>query len=307
MPIRHSRSPRTKKTKTVDTLEAKGCLIIIGGREDKTSEVRKILSKVAAVTKRGRMVIATPATEHPDEVFREYRAVFKDMGIRQVDHLHLETTEDARRTENLKLVDKAETVFFSGGDQLKITTKIGGSPLLESLTNLFMRGGTIAGTSAGAAMMGETMLLGGHNMDIAESHKVGNWMMAPGLGLVHDVIIDQHFGQRGRIGRLLGAVAFNPRVLGVGIDEDTCILVSGRSLQVLGSNAVYIIDGHDVTYTNIAESAAERTMSLHDVKVHILSDGEHFDLVKRRPRIRDEVAERVRSRLRATERTLAHH
>jgi cyanophycinase len=301
------RPSRSRKVKQVDTLESKGCLVIIGGREDKTSAEKKILSKVAAITRPGRLVIATPATEHPSEVFKEYSDIFKRMGVKKVDHLFLETTEDARRRENLEIVNKARTVFFTGGDQLKITTKIGGSPLLECLTKLFMRGGNIAGTSAGAAMMGETMLLGGNNMETAESHKVGNWMMAPGLGLVHDVIIDQHFGQRGRIGRLLGAVAFNPRVLGVGIDEDTCIIVSGKSLQVIGNNAVYVIDGHDVTYTNIAESAADRTMSLHDVKVHILSDGEHFDLVERRPGLRDDRAEEVRHRISEAERTIRHH
>lgn len=284
---------RQRRTATPRKKYSGGTLVIIGGREDKSSGEKRILAEVARLTGPGELVVASAATGLPGEVYQEYAEVFKALGVKSTSHLHIETGEEARRPESLEMIERASTVFFTGGDQLRITTKIGGSPLVGALTRLYERGGTIAGTSAGAAVMGETMLLGGNSMDTTESHKVGNWMMAPGLGFVKDIIIDQHFGQRARIGRLLGAVALNPRVLGIGIDEDTSIMVRGRKLQVMGSNAVYIIDGHDVTYTNIAESAAERTMSLHDVKVHILSDGEFFDLNDRRPRFREEVAERI--------------
>jgi cyanophycinase len=142
------------------------------------------------------------------------------------------------------------------------------------------RGGVVAGTSAGASVMSETMLVKGTSQ---ESHRIGDLHMAPGLGLVRDVIIDQHFAERGRIGRLLGAVAQNPRVLGIGIDEDTAILLEGTRFSVLGAGAVYIVDGAEVTHSNIAEASPERTLSMHDVRLHVLSSGDHFDLSRRRP------------------------
>jgi len=107
--------------------------------------------------------------------------------------------------------------------------------------------------------------------------------MAPGLGLVRDVIIDQHFAERGRIGRLLGAVAQSPRVLGVGIDEDTAVLLTGREFEVLGSGAVYVVDGEGVTASNIAEGRAECALSMFDVRLHVLAAGDRFDLKNRRP------------------------
>jgi cyanophycinase len=107
--------------------------------------------------------------------------------------------------------------------------------------------------------------------------------MSPGMGLIRDVIIDQHFAERGRMGRLLGAVAHNPRVLGLGIDEDTAVMVEGDTFRVIGSGGVYVVDGTDVTYCNLAEARAECALSMHDVRVHVLSDGDGFDLKARKP------------------------
>jgi cyanophycinase len=115
------------------------------------------------------------------------------------------------------------------------------------------------------------------------SHRIGDLHMAPGLGLMPHIIIDQHFAERGRIGRLLGAVAQNPRVLGVGVDEDTAILVTGATFRVLGSGAVTVVDGSGVTHSNIAEARPERTLSMHDVRLHVLATGDGFDLALRRP------------------------
>ena len=115
------------------------------------------------------------------------------------------------------------------------------------------------------------------------SHRFGDLHMAPGLGLMPHIIIDQHFAERGRIGRLLGAVAHNPRVLGVGVDEDTAILVTGDRFRVLGSGAVTVVDGSGVTHCNIAEARPESTLSMHDVRLHVLATGDGFDLATRRP------------------------
>jgi cyanophycinase len=129
-------------------------------------------------------------------------------------------------------------------------------------------------------MMSETMLVKGTS---GESYKIGDLNMAPGLGLVRDVIIDQHFAERGRFGRLFGAVAHNPRELGIGIDEDTALVLQDGRFEVIGNGCVYIVDGAGVTYSNIAEARPERPLSMYDIRLHVLSSGDTFDLAKRRP------------------------
>jgi cyanophycinase len=166
---------------------------------------------------------------------------------------------------------------------MKITSQIGDTLIFRRLKEIYEEGGLIAGTSAGAAVMSETMLVTGGDED---SHVIGGSLrMAPGLGLIGDVIIDQHFMERGRLGRLLGAVAQNPKNLGIGIDEQTAIVVErGNGFYVLGSGAVYVIDGSEVTYSNIAEEDLNKTLSIYNVRMHMLSQGDRFDLIARRPR-----------------------
>jgi len=129
-------------------------------------------------------------------------------------------------------------------------------------------------------MMSETMLVKGTS---GESHKIGDLHMAPGLGFVRDVIIDQHFAERGRFGRLFGAVAHNPRELGIGIDEDTALVLQGDRFEVIGNGCVYVVDGAGVTHSNIAEARPDRALSMYDVRLHVLSSGDAFDIVRRRP------------------------
>ncbi|WII70735.1 cyanophycinase [Bdellovibrio sp. 22V] len=272
--VNHKRS-RVKAKRTKVTHKG-GTLIIIGGREDKTGEMR-ILKEVASRTDGGKMVIVTAASEVAEEVWNDYYNIFRKLGVKQIEHFYVNQPEDTLDKEHL--FRGATTVFFTGGDQLKVTTKLGGTLVIDWMVEIFKNGGTLAGTSAGASIMGEVMLVGGEN---TESHKVGNWMMAPGLRFVENMIIDQHFAQRGRIGRLLGAVALNPGILGIGIDEGTAIIVEKDHFEIIGENAVYVIDGRGVTYTNISEASAEKTMSMHDIRLHVLADTEVFDLKLRR-------------------------
>jgi cyanophycinase len=264
-----------KKSKAVKTKKVrKGTLIVIGGREDKFGE-KKILKEIAQHVKRSKLVLASVASDLPNEVWHEYRQIFHELGVKNIEHLTINSHQEALSREKVAVLDKAKCVFFTGGDQVKITSKIGGTPLINKINEIYKKGGVIAGTSAGAAIMGKIMLIGGEN---GESHKVGNWMMAPGLGFVDNIIVDQHFAQRGRIGRLLGAVALNPGVIGVGIDEDTSIIIKDGSFKVLGTNAVYVIDGRYVTATNVSEAEADNTMSMHDIRLHILAAGQGFNL-----------------------------
>lgn len=259
--------------------DRRGALIIIGGHEDKHGD-RAILREVARRLDGGKLVVATIASHQPEGYFEEYRRAFGDLGVGELVELYVEERSETEDEKKLRLFDDAAGVFFSGGDQLRITSQIGDTGIEERVRRLHQRGGVIAGTSAGASMMSETMLVRGTS---AATHRIGDLHMAPGLGLLHDVIIDQHFAERGRFGRLLGAVAHNPRVLGLGIDEDTAIIVEDDRFSVIGSGAVYAIDASHATHSNIAEAEPERTLSLHDVRLHVLSAGDIFELKQRRP------------------------
>jgi cyanophycinase len=258
-----------------------GELIIIGGHEDKSSGQRKeILQLVAQRANGGSLLVATLASSEAVEQWETYRKTFHDLGVKKLQHLDLETREQSDDDSRAELLRQARVVFFTGGDQLRITSSFGGSRLCELLRDRHRNGLIIAGTSAGASVMSETMLVSGPSDD---SHRVGDTLrMAPGLGLTRDLIIDQHFSERGRLSRLLGAVAQNPRLLGVGIDENTAILSrEGAGFEVIGDGAVYVINGQAITYTNLSETKTDDTISVHNVKLDVLSRGDRFDLKKR--------------------------
>jgi cyanophycinase len=262
--------------------QKKGTLIIIGGAEKQGD--KEILQAVAKRAGSGRLVVATVATEEPEEMFQEYREIFRELGVKDLAHLDVQKREDALSEDRVRVLEKAKVIFFTGGDQLRITSQLGDSQVYRRVQEIYLHGGTVAGTSAGASVMSETMLVSGHG---DQSHRLENAvMMAPGFGLIKDMVIDQHFAERGRLGRLLGAVAQNPRQLGVGIDENTAILVEGQdAFEVLGEGAVYVLDGSGITYSNLVENERERneTLSIYDVKLHVLSRENRFDLHERRP------------------------
>ncbi len=259
--------------------QTEGPLIIIGGHEDKEGD-KVILKAVAERLGGGRLVIATIASHAPEGYFESYQKAFGALGVTDLVELYVEDRGETHDDGKLALLDGAAGVFFSGGDQLRISSQIGDTPIEARIREIWRGGGVLAGTSAGASVMSDTMMVRGAS---AETHRIGDLRMAPGLGLVRDVIIDQHFAERGRIGRLLGAVAQSPRVLGVGIDEDTAIILEGDDFKVIGSGAVYVVDAEGVTASNIAEAGIERTLSMFDVRLHVLASGDGLNLVSRRP------------------------
>lgn len=260
----------------------KGTLIIIGGHEDKAGD-RNILKEVARRARQdsGRIVMITVASQEPDELAKDYQNVFGELGVKQIDMLDIRTRDQAYDEANIEKILGARVVFFTGGDQLRITSQIGDSDVFKCLRELYFDGGTIVGTSAGAAAMPETMLIGGAS---DKSNRVSALSMAPGLGFVHNVVIDSHFAERGRMGRLLGAVVQNPRNLGIGIDEDTAIVLERDDcFWVEGSGAVYIVDGQGISYSSLSEENPEGVVSIDDVKLHVLGQSDQFDLQQRRP------------------------
>lgn len=256
-----------------------GKLIIIGGREDKEKEL-EILRTVAEHVGTGTLCIVSVASTVGDELWADYSRVFKKLGIKKLTHLDVVHRTEAIDQKALKAVKSADAVFFTGGDQLKITSEIGGTAIAERICEIFENGGVVAGTSAGASVMGEIMMVAGES---DKTFRIGGGLnMAPGLGFAKRLLIDQHFAERGRIGRLLAAVAHNPRYLGIGIDEDTAIVMDeSKCFKVIGSGAVYVIDAHESCGSNISEAPLDTTLSIHNVKLHLLSRDDAFDLVAR--------------------------
>lgn len=260
---------------------AKGRLIIIGGHEDKDHD-RVILKEVCREAARtgGSLAVVTVATHLPEEVAEDYKKVFTDLGIDRVDVLDIRERSEAEDREYIKKLEEAAVIFFTGGDQLRITSQIGDSLVYQNMVRLLEQGKTVAGTSAGAAAMPETMIVGGPS---DESNRIDTLSMAPGLGFIRNVIIDSHFAERGRMGRLLGAVAQNPRNLGFGIDEDTAILVEGDLIRVIGTGAVYVVDGQDISYSSLSEKRPKGVISIYNVYLHVLAEGDCFDMAQRKP------------------------
>ena len=261
------------------TEHVEGKLLIIGGAEDKSGE-RKILKRFIQESggRESRITVLTAATEYPRQVGVEYHALFLELGAQEVQVLDVSDRTQANTQGTSKQFEKSTGVFFTGGDQLRITGLLGGTLLGRMLQQLYEQGIIIAGTSAGASVMSDTMIVGGE----AGTPKKNTLTMAPGLGLLRSVVIDQHFAQRGRIGRLLSAISQNPYVLGVGIDEDTAILVQADAqFSVVGSNTVTVVDASPSTTSNVSETAPGQALVLSPILMHVLSDSYGFDLKRR--------------------------
>jgi cyanophycinase len=227
------------------------------------------------------LLIATIATEYPREAANKYKEVFGELKVRNIKILDINERTEAYDEMNVELIKESSLIFFTGGDQLRITSLIGGTPIYDALREACHKGTFIVGTSAGASVMSDTMIVQGKDED---SPRKCTLKMSPGFGLIKDVIIDQHFAQRGRIGRLLTGIAQNPEVLGIGIDENTGIIVNQSGvIEVIGEGAVYFIDGSTITYTNVSELYSDDILSMHNVKLHILTNKSKFDLRKKSP------------------------
>lgn len=255
-----------------------GRLIIIGGHEDRDpAGNRTILHEIARCVRPSnpRCALLTVATTLPDEVAAEYQAAFHDLDV-TLTHVAIRTRADAADPATIHVLEQAAIIFFSGGDQLRLTSLLGGTPAFTTICARYQAGATIAGTSAGAAAMAGTMIVGGTS---DASFRMNALDMAPGLGFLPHSVVDTHFAERGRIGRLMGAVAQNPRTLGLGIDEDTAIVVEGEQrFRVVGSGAVYVVNGQPITYTSLTDHDRAAIVHIHDAQVDILGQGSTYDL-----------------------------
>ncbi|MEG4807783.1 cyanophycinase [Microcoleus sp. F8-D3] len=261
--------------------ENQGKLLIIGGAEDKEGEckiLREFL-RCAGGTK-ARIVVMTAATSLPGEVGDNYIRVFERLGAEDVRVVDTQRPEDANNPEYLEAIEQATGIFFTGGDQARIISCLKDTVLDQAMHKRYAEGIIIGGTSAGAAMMPDMMIIEG---DSETNPRVEVVAMGPGMGFLPGVVIDQHFAQRGRLGRLVSALLLQPAVLGFGIDENTAILVSGDELEVIGESAVTVIDESEKLHDNIDGRLKDEGLAICGAKLHILPHGYRFNLKTHQP------------------------
>ncbi len=275
----------------------KGKLIAIGGNEDKGSESEpnaeqknninffelQILSRILQEIKGHKdstVEVITSASSIPEEVGEAYISAFGKLGNDHVRLMHIKDRDDAKNPEFIERIKKCDGVMFTGGNQLRLSTIFGGTQLLEILHNRYHNENfVIAGTSAGAMAMPNTMIYHGSSSGALLKGEV---KITTGLAFIKDVIIDSHFDKRGRFGRVAQAVASNPSCLGIGLGEDTGVLITeGRFLEIIGSQLVTIIDGFEIKHSNIADLQDGSPISIENLRVHILTKGNCFDLKNR--------------------------
>lgn len=277
-------------------MNIRGKLIIIGGAVDKGSFTETDLDKSAAknlnffetgILKRiieeskhkaeSRIEVITTASKIPKEIGPEYVKALHYLGADNVDVLHIEKREQALEPEVLARLKAADVVMFTGGDQLRLTSILGGTAFHDILLDKYNNEDFIyAGTSAGAAAASNNMIYQGSS---SEALLKGEVKITSGLGLIDGVIIDTHFVQRGRIGRLFQAVVGNPKVLGIGLGEDTGLLITGgRQMEAIGSGLVILVDGREIKDTNLTQVELGRPISINHLVTHVMSKYDTFNL-----------------------------
>jgi cyanophycinase len=200
--------------------------------------------------------------------------------VGEVKVVDISQREDTQSEKAMKALEEATAVYFTGGDQLHITALLGGTEMDKLIKRRHGKGLLLGGTSAGAAMMSNSMLLGG---DSECNPRSGAVKIGPGMDFVVGAVIDTHFSQRGRHGRLITAVAHYPQDLGLGIDEDTAMVITGNEFEVIGSGAVTVVDAGGITHTNLHDVKEGEGLELHEIRVHVLPAGAHYSLPERKP------------------------
>lgn len=275
----------------------KGKLIAIGGAEDKGTDLevgeihrsnlnffelgilRQVMEQTGGPS--SRIEVITTASMIPYEVGENYLNAFGKIGCTNVDLMHIRNRRDALTPEYIQRIERCDGIMLSGGNQLRLGAIFGGTELLKIMLKRYEEESfTIAGTSAGAMAMSNTMIYEGNAM---RAHLKGEVKITTGLGFIDDVIIDSHFEKRGRFGRLAQAIASNPQCIGIGLGEDTGMLITegGNKMEAIGSGLVVIIDGYDIRHCNIADIPEGNPISIENLKVHFCEKGNGYLLKER--------------------------
>jgi cyanophycinase len=277
---------------------AKGKLVAIGGAEDKGAEqdkgdlyrynlnffelgiLRRIVDETGGPLRR--IEVITTASTIPYEVGENYLNAFGKMGCTNIGLMHIRNRADANEPEYTERISACDAVMFSGGNQLRLSSTFGGTGFLDLVMSRYINdeGFVVAGTSAGAMAMSNTMIYEGN---ATRAHLKGEVKITTGLGFMDDVIFDSHFEKRGRFSRLAQAVAANPSCIGIGLGEDTGMVVTGgNKMEAIGSGLVIIVDGHDIRHCNIADIPDGNPISIENMKVHFCEHGNGYLVAERK-------------------------
>jgi len=256
--------------------EARGWIVPIGGAENKEND-RRILRRFVEVSGSADAdIVVIPTASKMHETGTRYEAIFRDLGAARVTVMDFDTRRDCQEPNRLQRIDEATGIFFTGGNQLRLTALLGGTPVAQLIRKRNASGVTVGGTSAGASILSEHMIAFG---DEGSSVVAGSVRLAPGLGLTNRFVFDQHFRERDRLGRLITALAYNPFAIGIGLDEDTAVFIGpDEVLEVEGSGGVTVVDASDVSFSSADSVSEGQPVAILGLKVHVLTPGTTFDL-----------------------------
>jgi cyanophycinase len=257
-------------------------LVAIGGNEDKEKDLNILKNTIFFTNKKEPYIeLITTASNMPEETGASYIAAFEKIGVKNVKIIDIRKREQAENPEYIERLKNADVIFFTGGDQLKITSILGGTPVLENIkSRYFNEKCIIAGTSAGASAMSETMI---YEWEITEAFHKGKVHLTSGIGLVKNVVIDSHFIKRGRFSRLMDIVTTNPGNIGLGLGEDTGVVIhQGHLLESIGNGLTVIFDGQHIKYTNISDIQIGEAIAVENVCVHTLVKGHGYNMLTRK-------------------------
>jgi cyanophycinase len=257
----------------------RGWIVPIGGAENKEND-RRVLARFVEVSGGDNAdIVVIPTASRMNETGPRYEKLFSELGAARVSVMDFDTRRDCQEQGRLSRLEEATGIFFTGGNQLRLTTLLGGTPIATMIRRRNAAGVTVGGTSAGASILSEHMIAFG---DEGSSVISGSVRLAPGLGLTNRFVIDQHFRQRDRLGRLITALAYNPFAVGIGLDEDTAVFIGpDETLEVVGSGGVTIVDASDVTFSSMDSVSEGQPVCMLGLKVHILVAGATFNLHSR--------------------------
>jgi cyanophycinase len=259
--------------------QARGFIIPIGGGEDRVKEMQIHRKFVELSGGPEADIIVVPTASQMESTGPDYNAIFEELGAGKVEFLPITSRADCDNPSFTEMLDRATGIFMTGGNQLRLSTILGGTLVAQKIRRRNAAGVPVAGTSAGASIMSEHMVAGGASNSAPSEDAVN---LAPGMGLTNAVIIDQHFTQRNRMGRLLAASSYNPFLIGLGIDEDTAAFIAPDNvLEVVGSGTVTVVDAGSLTYSSMWQAKPGDPLSLLGLKIDVMGEGCRYDLNKR--------------------------
>jgi cyanophycinase len=264
----------------VEPDKQRGWIVPVGGAEDKEGRA-EILRKFVSLAGGSEARIAViPTASQLETTGRRYEVIFRELGAKEATAIPYKVREDAERADWLAMLEASTGVFLTGGNQLRISTVLGGTIVAKTIRRLNARGVPVGGTSAGAAILSEHMIAFGSE---GATPRAGMATLAPGFGMTNRVVIDQHFRQRDRIGRLLTALAYNPFAVGLGLDEDTAAFIDpDDKVHVLGAGAITVVDASSIEHSSVSAAEVGDVVCMTGVRLHILPSGGTFDLHTRK-------------------------